>query len=870
MRSRGLALVVLAAMILIVVLLLRGDETGSSPSPSADGSGAELSGASGEGAPPAPVAGQAGFERAEVDPAAAAEPAGAVATPLDPALAMIFRGRCVESPGSAGLAGVQIKLVGRESRDTGGLTAEKNPWTNPPPFATDADGRFEILIPEAPEREFYLTFLRADRCMRAAHYESGMRAGQVTDMGEIVMPGGQRIAGFMIDQEGKPAANVMLSIDGLSSAVHPAMRAGETMGVKSGPDGSFAYEAALPPGTYSLRIPHVGWSIPEPRELVVADPHPAETIIRLRRQETAEGLVVDEDGQPVAGVSIKPKWQGEGRVNDTASRDDGSFRFYQREEGTQIVSLELMGSPIEPQTWNSPVPWGTRGLRVQVKRLPTVQLTVVERASGAPVVDFGIRSSRVAGRELLAAMRHPGPHPGGQVEVSGMQNGRNYLLIIPKDPGLLPQRDLLVEVKDGKAKPVRVELDRMRTLQVRVVGKEGKPVPHSDILLLDAQPERDSGWMDPRDDGRSIGNLKEGTRAPMAFSKAESGPDGHATLTAPPGAPELFFQVRGEHLPLDVKVEDPFAKPAPLLLTVKRGGIIRGRLLHPDVASGLFSVALYPPESKANFGEGERMLANEGGAGSATFAFSGLNPGNYRLQLVQRLEPPLDDFGFGDRWMAYPDTEINVLLAEDEVREVDLDANAYGTGSAEIRALLDGVPAANCPIALMRIESDRRKQQRSYGGKSCDSGGNSLVEHVAPGTYYATLVVKGPDGFEAELVSSNRIQLVSGQRTTADLQFHWRSVRFLVQAAETGEPLAGWQFVNRREFRGILLTDKPGRPDMTDADGVFTFVGAPVGSLTLSFFKDGVLRTTEAVHLPEVLGTEILVVKAAVRELDLR
>jgi len=864
MRSRALLLVVLAAVLIAVALLLRGGKETPSHG-SSDGTAAPASaGADGAAPVPDPAASEAGLLRTDAAPVDPPAPAGAETAALDPALAVVFRGRCVESAGGAPLAGVTVKLLGREPRGTGGLIQEALPWTDPAPQLTDAGGCFEIRFPEAPEREFHLTFLRPDRCMRAAHYESGLRAGHVQDLGEIVMPGGQRIAGFMIDQDGKPAANVMLNVDGLNAALHPAMRAQDSMFARSGEDGSFAYEAALQPGTYRLRIPHAGWSVPEPRELAVADPHPAETIIRLRRQETAEGVVVDENGKPVAGVSIKPKWQGAGHLFDASSRDDGTFKFYQRDEGLQILALELSGSPIEAQTWNSPVPWGTRGLRIQVKLMPTVHLTVVERASGAPVLDYAIRSSQVAGRELLSDLRHPGPHPGGQVEVAGMRNGSNYLVIVPQDPSLLPQRDVLVEVRDGKAAPVRVELDRAGTLRVKVVGRDGRPVPHSDVLLLDAAPERDSGWIDPRDGGRSIGNLQDGTRVPMAHAKAKSGLDGLATLTGPPGAAELFFQVRGEHLPLDLMVAEPFAQPAPVLLTVARGGIIRGRLLHPDAASGLFSVALRGPGDQGPFGDS--TVAGEGGAGAADFAFTGLTPGDYQLLLVQSLEPPLSELGFGGRWMEYPDTKVEVLLAADEERVVDLDVRAYGTGSAAVRATLDGSPAANCPLALLQLETDLRKRQLYYGGKPCDGAGQSLIEHVAPGTYYGTLLVESADGRRVELISTNRIQIVSGQRTASDLQFRWRSVRILAQAAETGEPLAGWNCVFSRGLRRILTSDDPTAPDTTDAAGILTLVDAPVGSITMNFYKGGVRRSAEAVALPEVLGSEILVVKAVLQE----
>lgn len=804
---------------------------------------------------------ESGFARADAELAAAPQPEAAASAPLDPATSVTFRGRCVESPGGAPLADVRVELRGSNFRSAQMGAPAQYPWTDPPIIETAADGTFELMVPEAPRHEFDLTILHSDRCMRTAHWDPGLPAGEVLDLGEIVMPPGHRIAGRIVDQFGQPAAKLKFYLNGLDAPLHPAMHASDVVRTQSAEDGSFAFEGGIPPGVYGLRCGYQGWRFLEPREFEVSAAPPGEVIIRIHREATVEGFVVDADGTPVEGASLTPRLKVKGYPNSAWSKADGSFKICEDVDGSEILALELSGDAIEPQTWNSPVSWGTRDLRIQVERSQTVALTVVERESGAPVEEFSVRTSRDAGQEIHAQLRLPGPHPGGTAALTGMRRGRNHLLVVPKDPQLVPRRGLLVDVGRGAPEPLRVEVERAGGLQVLVALKDGTPVPGSRVLLLDTR-DRYGMWLDPRDGERSIsGELG----ASMVYSQAESDSSGLVQLFAPRNARTIHFTAEGAHNPAELAVASPFEQPSPILLTVTRGGSIRGRLIHPEVDGGMYSVSLRWQVVNAQGSHSGGSFAHQGGVGKADFAFEGLEPGDYELRLAQSTGSEVRNKGAYGSWMACGEPLAQFTLAEGEDRVVDLDASAWTTGSLEARVILEGQPAGRRRAVVIRDSPDKRSSRVFYGGAYTDEAGRFALDHVLTGTYHATLLMDGADGNPVELASTNAIEIVSGQRAAGDFHFRWRRVRIQILAEETGEPLLGWRCHTSHRELVTRVQDERQPTFVTNQDGIIELEDAPLGTFAIWCYQERIRRVCESVELGEVLSPELIVLRAALR-----
>ena len=63
---------------------------------------------------------------------------------------------------------------------------------------------------------------------------------------------------------------------------------------------------------------------------------------------------------------------------------------------------------------------------------------------------------------------------GGRITIDGLERGTHIVAVLPDDPMLLPEQ-VLVDVQQG-LRPVRIELERMKSQRVMVRDGGGQPV----------------------------------------------------------------------------------------------------------------------------------------------------------------------------------------------------------------------------------------------------------------------------------------------------------------------------------------------------------------------------------------------------------
>jgi carboxypeptidase family protein len=196
---------------------------------------------------------------------------------------------------------------------------------------TDDDGRFEL--PDAPTGKVSLTavapgFLPATLPLQVA-------SGQGRDDLRLVLHRGSTLAGRVLGPDGAPAAGATVSL----------LARG---GPYSGPSGSLARTDgdggylldALPEGLQSFSAELSG-APPAIRELAV---RPGENRLDFQLGDGPEiaGRVVDPAGAPVSGAQVSAS-AGDPLPRETASGDDGSFRFAGLRGGTYRLSARRPG-----------------------------------------------------------------------------------------------------------------------------------------------------------------------------------------------------------------------------------------------------------------------------------------------------------------------------------------------------------------------------------------------------------------------------------------------------------------------------------------------------------------------------------------------
>jgi hypothetical protein len=275
----------------------------------------------------------------------------------------------------------------------------------------------------------------------------------------------------------------------------------------SGADGKFFSRDSLPAGEFGLLINNSSVTLAGTKTITIPESGPMTAVtIVVQEEPFLSGLVVDENGDPVKGVTVRAELKRSGRMASARTRADGSFKVYRVENSPDAVRLTVPNpGPCEIPAPTKKFEWGTSGIKIELQHALTVAITVVEAGTGKPIEDYSVRAypngdNRFSGLEQR--IRLSGKHEEGKLAIDSVRRGQSRISVIPKDPQLLCV-DLNIVAVDGM-KPLRIEVQRLVPMMVQVLDAKGAPVHKANVLVIAPGNEQrgDSDhFINPRSDG---------------------------------------------------------------------------------------------------------------------------------------------------------------------------------------------------------------------------------------------------------------------------------------------------------------------------------------------------------------------------------
>jgi len=328
-----------------------------------------------------------------------------------------------------------------------------------PGYARGAD----VLVEAGEGGEIAVPDLVLGASPSAAREEPGERPRGAIE-GRLLTPDGVPVGGLYIDA---------------------ACEGSGGRGATVGPGGVFRL-AGVEDGTWSLRPQDIRETVVGDTVSVVVEGGGTVRGVEVRTwpQHVISGVVEDELGEPVCGISVcafRPGRDWYDNVVACTSTDlDGGFVLLLYEEGEWVLSVER-------QEWRELVASDTTGLRV-VYRAPEEMRTVavvVEDPSGVPLLDAAVRLHyTISGSGNRTTEMRPG---GGRyyAEIpAGIETvdlfvtyaldalGRPLDVAPVEERGVPLQDDVIV-----------VRLSRGRSLRVGVEGPDGRPVADAWVVV---------------------------------------------------------------------------------------------------------------------------------------------------------------------------------------------------------------------------------------------------------------------------------------------------------------------------------------------------------------------------------------------------
>ncbi|MEO0481235.1 MAG: carboxypeptidase regulatory-like domain-containing protein [Planctomycetota bacterium] len=748
------------------------------------------------------------------------------------------------------LAGISAVLRGRlgagdERSNWVSLNGDVD-WSPPESFETSEDGRFEVRFWPPPPYVFRLSLVAQQRVSLARNF-FGIDSGTEMDFGDLVVPVGSQVRGQLVDAQG---VRCLPSPDQAIEVRFGAVR--ERRAEDSGPPSQLFEPSRVvrttvkPDGTFDLeeRITKSAWKVEvsgieplsETMEVLVRESDES-LDVPVRRQlpeDLIQGIVVDETGQPIPGVTIEPIPQTSGRGRLTLSNESGHFRLVRTAlDQTNEVRLRARLEGFERTFTEETYEWGAQNVRLVLERGQSFRFFVTRASDGRPVEGFALRlawrkDSPEDDRSLRSySIRGGLEHEGGVLDLQGIRRGRYDVLVRPTDEGLGPA-SMLLEVDESSARDQRITVPERVFQPIRVVTTGGSPIVGSRVELIDSCSDEIRRATPTRDFQGATSRWSAG----WLLGDAITDETGRVQLDAPAGT-ELVLRVSGEH---ETLLETPFVETGTehVVALPMTGSLILRTTPASVVTKWTEQINVYTQASGRDFDPPHAFLRRvesrdevfppsfEDGdpvrLGAIDLAgaceLRGIPPGEWRV-FLRTGTPSLAGKLWTDDILG-----PRVTIEAGTTTEVSMDLSSERVGT--LRATVEVYGASAAPNYLYLSRPDPDHPSESHRGRYVYPDGDDFVSELPSGAWTVkAFVTAGNDRFSVAM--EEPVFISPGQVAERRVVVQLAEVTVRVSDLD-GNPISG-TVVRLRKTDGALA----GTATTTDTDGRSTVI-APGGT----------------------------------------
>jgi len=773
----------------------------------------------------APAAASRGARAADTDRA----PARTEVPLADAATApTTLRGRLVHARDRAPVAGGSVTVS-----FSGGRFVTDDPsfrtWPAPVTAAANADGTFAVAFATEPAMRITIE-VSAPGFTPADTGWPSLKAGIDVDLGDVPLFPGRELNLRVVDEQGRPMPDIGIEVErqsGGAEAPESMFTMWSSLERTSGADGRLEPAVVPAPGRFGIRASSRlhGFCVLRPTQVELTDaPQFVDVVVaRQPADDCVRGHVVDERGNPVAGVTVTvdPIWVD---IASATSDEAGAFWLPLDQVAAQEIELHLPPTErafalLEPERrYRS----GSADAEVRVRRLPAfdVEVAVVTAHDGAPVTDYGLRWEIDYWADAMKftippeRIYMPAPaivHAGGRTVLQGLHPGDYRLCVFPRDHELATAYLVPFQVGERGAAPVRVALGCHAPLTVHLRDETGAPLPGVTVELLHTMGNGGDATavFSVEQLARGIGG---GRDMAVALQTAVTDAAGAVRLRAPADETRVGLRVDGP----GVRRQTQTIAPVPpsgskLTLTLPAFALVRGRIGPPELLQRIGPSATARREAAIVRDEDAELESqcphlylrdaggHNGGASivrpDGTFAIDTAAPGDH--DLVLDVDWQLNPGFFTTE--SFTIAHIENLRAG-ETRELTIDAARLLPARLRGTVRVDGAAWTAGQFGLLTADP---ADWRAFRIALDPAAGFDRA--LAPGRYLPFL--EWNDGGEHHLLATERLELAARSDTARTFAFERRALALRVVRAD-GTPAAGerlrLEFVDFPEAATVL------------------------------------------------------------------